>query len=418
MHPELMEATRLTRAGRLAEATALIQRTLGGSHFPDVASSGTPTENEPIETTFRVVNDSEPTTEAAGPTASVAAEQPTSWVSRARSRPPFATSFPIPADGFTLPVDLPGFPVRRPRSAGSPPLAGRWLDGSYSNASGTRAYKLYVPSGDRGRCKSLVIMLHGCTQNPDDFAAGTGMNVRAEADGFLVAYPAQVANANSSKCWNWFKAADQKRSKGEPSLIAGITRQVVAEYQVDPGRIYVAGLSAGGAMAAIMAATYPDLYAAVGVHSGLAPGCARDLPSAFEAMRTGGQPGRSGAKRAIPLILFHGDRDPTVHPDNAGRIIRLWSAMAGLEAGGRSTAPSRVEQGRSADGKAYTRTIHPDARGRTLVEEWTIHGAGHAWSGGSLEGSFTDPDGPDATRELVRFFREQTAGTGVSPPSG
>jgi poly(hydroxyalkanoate) depolymerase family esterase len=249
-------------------------------------------------------------------------------------------------------------------------------------------------------------MLHGCTQSPDDFAAGTGMNLLAEADGFLVVYPEQAASANPSKCWNWFQAADQQRDQGEPALIAGITRQVMAEYRVDPGRVYVAGLSAGGAMAAILAASYPDLYAAVGVHSGLAPGSAHDLPSAFQVMQHGGPAGRAGAGRALPLILFQGDSDSTVHPSNADYLVRQWASAAGPVTSGGTAPTVTVHQGRVAGGRDYTRAIYRDGQGQTLVEQWTVHGAGHAWSGGSRHGSYTDPAGPDASRELVRFFRE------------
>jgi poly(hydroxyalkanoate) depolymerase family esterase len=250
-------------------------------------------------------------------------------------------------------------------------------------------------------------MLHGCTQSPDDFAAGTRMNALAEEHGLLVLYPAQPSSANAQKCWNWFSPGDQRRDQGEPSLIAGMTRQVMREHAVDPRRVYIAGLSAGGAAAAIMGQAYPDIYAAVGVHSGLACGAARDLPSAFAAMRLGAAhaPLRpSDAQRVIPTIVFHADRDTTVHPRNGDQVIAQSGAAAvtGLR--------TEVQRGQVAGGHAYTRTIHADAGGQTVLEQWLIHGGGHAWSGGSPAGSYTDPRGPDASCEMLRFFLDHTHG--------
>ena len=204
------------------------------------------------------------------------------------------------------------------------PEGAKFIEGAYSNPAGSRTYKLFVPSGYQGQPLPLVVMLHGCTQSPDDFAAGTRMNFIAEEQNCFVVYPAQRSDANQSKCWNWFRTADQQRGRGEPSLIAGITRQIMHDYSVDPRRVYVGGLSAGAAAAAIMGATYNDLYAAVGIHSGLACGAATDMPSAFAAMRQGGRPGRSvisGDGPPVPTIIFHGDRDTTVHPNNGDQIL-------------------------------------------------------------------------------------------------
>ena len=184
------------------------------------------------------------------------------------------------------------------------PDGGQFLAGSYTSPAGTRTYKLYIPSGYRGQALPLIVMLHGCTQSPDDFAAGTRMNGLAEEHRCFVVYPAQTPTANGSKCWNWFQAADQQRGQGEPSLIAGITRQIASTYHIDARRVYVAGLSAGGAMAVILGMTYPDLYAAIGIHSGLAYALAHDLPSALAAMQQGGAvPTRQrggGVPRAAP----------------------------------------------------------------------------------------------------------------------
>jgi poly(hydroxyalkanoate) depolymerase family esterase len=282
----------------------------------------------------------------------------------------------------------------------------RFLSGSYQGAAGARGYKLYVPSGYVGQAVPLVVMLHGCTQSAEDCANGTRLNLLAEEEVFLVVYPEQSTAANRSRCWNWFEASHQRRGAGEPSLVAGITGMIMATYNVDPGRVYVAGMSAGGAMAAILAATYPDLYAAVGVHSGLAPGVARDSHSGLAAMQHGGPEPANGTVRAqppsIPLIVFHGDRDSTVHPRNGEQVL----AHAVQTTGGAAEPRVSVTRGQVTNGRGYTRTIYQDAAGHVVAEHWLVHGAGHAWSGGSAAGSFTDPWGPDATREMWRFFRE------------
>ncbi len=311
-----------------------------------------------------------------------------------------------------------GTPAQNQRDAhGKPPAdlaqAGEFVSRVYANAAGTRAYKLYVPTSysPAGPPVPMLVMLHGCTQSPDDFAAGTRMNALAEQHGFLVVYPAQAANANGSKCWNWFRAEDQQRDHGEPSLIAGITREVAAHYRVDDRRIFVAGLSAGAAMAVILGATYPDLYAAVGAHSGLPYGAAHDMPSAFGAMK-GSSPlvsalkqsaGRnSPARHAVPTIVFHGDRDHTVDARNGTAIVEQATAARA----GPSLRVS-VRDGSAPGGRTYRQTVHADAAEQPMIEQWVLHGGGHAWSGGSPDGSFTDAGGPDASAEMIRFFYMQ-----------
>ncbi len=275
-----------------------------------------------------------------------------------------------------------------------PPREGSFSAGSFTGPAGTRSYKLYLPSCYRAKPLPLLVMLHGCTQDPDDFASGTQMNALAEEQRCIVVYPAQSQQANAARCWNWFSALDQQRDQGEPSLIAGITRAIMRSHAVDARQVYVAGLSAGGAMATIMGTLYPDLYAAVGVHSGLPYAAAHDLPSALAAMKgMFAQRRRPGS--AIPIIVFHGDADMTVHPANGDELIAQGAHQGAIV----------VEPGRVKDGYAYTRTVHQGPRGAPVAEQWLIHGAGHAWSGGSEAGSYTDARGPDASREMLRFFR-------------
>ena len=273
------------------------------------------------------------------------------------------------------------------------PEGARFTELTHRGAAGTLAYRLYVPSRSTGEAMPLVVMLHGCTQSPEDFAAGTRMNDLAEEQGFLVVYPRQTQSANAQKCWNWFDAAGQLRDRGEPALIAGLTRDVMRDFSVDPSRVYVAGLSAGGAAAAILAQCYPDLFAAAGVHSGLAAGAARDMPGAFAAMRGGG---RTAAGRAVPTIVFHGDADHTVHPSNGDQVI--------AQARGGAALRVEVTHDRSPGGLGFTRRVESDVAGVPRAEHWLVQGAGHAWSGGSGAGSYTEPRGPDASRAMLRFF--------------
>ena len=358
----MREATRLTSTGNLRAATAAIQRALAGEHYQAPAGSAV----QPAE---RVV-------------VKGLLETP---LPQARRAPEQAFSQP-PLDG------------------------GEFTSGSHKHAGLTRAYKLFVPSGAGGNAPlPLVVMLHGCKQNPDDFAAGTGMNELAQQQGFLVLYPAQSSQANPAGCWNWFKHNHQGRSSGEAAVIASMTQAVLAQHGGDPDRVYIAGLSAGGAMASLVAAANPELFAAVGVHSGLAPGAAQNLPEGLAAMREGAaaRPGLAAAPRPtlrVPTIVFHGDRDTTVHPKNGEQVVA--AALAGaLQRGSQSAREPVQEQGASAQGQRYTRTVHGEAP--AVVEHWLLRGAGHAWSGGQSAGSYTDPQGPDASREMLRFFFSQ-----------
>ncbi|CAN7673367.1 PHB depolymerase family esterase [Variovorax sp. LjRoot84] len=275
----------------------------------------------------------------------------------------------------------------------------QWLEGSFTHQHRGIAYKLFVPAKGAGRRRPLLLMLHGCTQDPDDFAAGTQMNRLAAERGFLVLYPTQTKQHNAARCWNWFLPQHQQRERGEPALLAALTRSVMAEQAVDPARIYVAGLSAGGAMADILGRTHSELFAAVGVHSGLPIGAAKDLMSGLAAMKNGAAAAATaGAVR--PTIVFHGDADETVHPRNGEEVAT--AALAAEADAGRLQA--HKTQGRSKQGRAYARRTYADAHGRIAVEHWLLHGAGHAWAGGSAEGSFTDPTGPDASAEMLRFF--------------
>ncbi|WP_395675496.1 alpha/beta hydrolase family esterase [Inquilinus sp.] len=400
---DMQEATRLTRAGRLGEAMALLRGALTPAPSP---SRPAPSEASPAESSGpdgRAIVDMVPPSPGTGET----------WTSPGPDGPDAAPAGrPQAREAFRGFLDR----LRRPHApAGDTAVPGRsdapgpapapdgarFDECAYTDQAGRRTYKLYIPGGRAGQALPLVVMLHGCTQSPDDFAAGTRMNELAEEQGFFVAYPEQTRSANASRCWNWFNPGDQRRDGGEPALIAGITRQIMRDHPVDPARVYVAGLSAGGAAAAIMGAAYPDLYAAIGVHSGLACGAASDMVSAFTAMRQGMAatgPRRSGI--AVPTIVFHGDRDTTVSPVNGDQVL------AQIEAGSESLR-TKVSHGAAPGGIGYTCTVRTADDGRAISEHWVLHGAGHAWSGGSSAGSYTEPRGPDASREMMRFFQQQ-----------
>jgi poly(hydroxyalkanoate) depolymerase family esterase len=406
---DLLEATRLTKSGQLTEATAALQRMLG---------VGLPARHGPPTIDGMVDGLEMGQLKLAPPVNRKFSHGVEDFAFRIKSK----LFKPTAADslrGFIDQVGHGGFRVPGGADRKAPtliptdlPIGAEFLSSTFSNQAGSRPYKLYVPSSYHGQSVPLIVMLHGCTQSPDDFAAGTRMNAAAEEQIFLVAYPGQISSANMQKCWNWFRTADQQRDAGEPSLIAGITREVMRNYAVDPRRVYITGLSAGGAAAAIMGDAYPDLYAAIGVHSGLACGAARDMPSAFAAMRGDTDPAPRPARwparskpRIVPAIVFHGDKDTTVNPRNADSVV--------AQSGQGVSLRKRVEKGRVVGGLPYSRMLYADPSGETVIEQWVIHGAGHAWSGGSAAGSYTLPRGPDATGEMVRFFLEHLLPPGM-----
>jgi poly(hydroxyalkanoate) depolymerase family esterase len=406
----MRHATKLTRAQSVIEATRVIQRALSGRAHDVSPDQQTPESPRLI------------TPPTNGAESADAFEQPRQDAGIERSRSRDSTAEQTPSTRMRRPLgevltllrqaNLPSFghgPAPFAKSRNAPlvlvPQEAAYLTRTFTCEAGSRDYKVYVPSRAEGRTLPLVIMLHGCTQNPDDFAVGTGMNRLSEEHGFIVAYPWQPIHANQSGCWNWFNIKDQMRDAGEPSIIAGITRTIMADFNIDAKRVYVAGLSAGGAMAAIMSVTYPELYAATGIHSGLAHGSATDVVSAFAAMRGGPGSAAPGARKSrrnrandhVRTIIFHGASDQTVHPSNAETILA--EARAGL-----AHSLQETQHDGSMGGRAYTRRVIADANGVPHAEHWAIEGLGHAWSGGSRDGSYTDQRGPDASREMLRFF--------------
>lgn len=383
----MREATALTRSGNLSAATAAIQQALGQT-IPQGDATLRPAASQAadgpgahacivLDGLTRIVEDADvveraPKEQAANP-ASASATQ--------------AKAAPLAPQGGDL-----------------------WLDGSYTHQGRSLDYKLFVPGSSAAATpatpRPLIVMLHGCTQGAADFAIGTQMNALAREQGALVLYPEQSARANPQKCWNWFKPQHQARGRGEPAVIAALTQSIIDTYHVDAARVYVAGLSAGGAMAAILGHEYPELYAAVGVHSGLPHGAATDVMSALSVMRSGGAANGAGATAyAAPTIVFHGDADPTVHVSNGQAVVS--AACQGAANG--TPLSTATSQGRSEQGQGFTRTVYANAAGQGVAEYWQLHGAGHAWSGGGALGTYTNPKGVDASAEMLRFFMAHQA---------
>ncbi|KTQ85836.1 hypothetical protein NS226_19030 [Aureimonas ureilytica] len=368
--PFMAEAQRLVLSQRLSEATSLIQDQLG-LRRPAAASPADAFDGPTIELRAETVKPAGSATPASRP--------------KPRIRPRFATPAPARAPWASQPQP-------------AMPEGAQFLRLDYEGPAGRRAYRLYVPAAEADGPRPLVLMLHGCTQTPEDFAVGTRMNAVAEDANVLVAYPEQDRSANPRLCWNWFEPAHQGGHAGEPAILAGIVEAIAGSHAVDRGRIFAAGLSAGGAMAAVLGSTRPDLFSAVGIHSGLPHASARDVATALAVMRSG-QTAERGGVPSVPAIVFHGTRDTTVHPANGDRIAGLGMDRKGAE----ETATG------TANGRAFTRTRRASGDARCAMEHWRIEGLGHAWSGGDAAGSHADPAGPDASREMLRFFLGETA---------
>ena len=276
-------------------------------------------------------------------------------------------------------------------------------------------YRLYLPppvvkstNSEQNTRMPLMVLLHGCTQNAQDFARGTAMNDLAGQHHAMVLYPEQISKSNSARCWNWFEPGHQQAGRGEPGMIAALTLHVLATHPdpqgADPSRVYIAGLSAGGAMAAVVAGLHPETFAAVGVPSGLAAGAAQDMVSAFIAMHSGAKSHAPDKTSALPTIVFHGTADKTVHPDNGEHIIS--AAVATLKASGLALIETCTTEGEAKGNKGQSaqRTQYSTPDGTSYAEHWLVGGGPHAWSGGNAAGSYTDPDGPSASKAMLAFF--------------
>ncbi len=296
----------------------------------------------------------------------------------------------------------------------SSPAAAQPVSRTFESAAGARRYQLYLPRGyDAARRYPLVVLLHGCTQDAADLARGTRIAEHVEREDVIAVLPEQPEGANPKKCWNWYDPAHQARDAGEPAIIAGITDAVIRGHAVDPARVHLGGMSAGAAMASLVAVAYPERYASVALHSGLVWRTATTVTAALAAMAKGVEDADSvgvaalaamGAwRRPVPALVIHGGKDAVVNAANGRQAARQW-AVTNARALGAALADARISKGET-NGFAWTRECHM-AGGVCVVEEWLVPELGHAWSGGSREGTYTDERGPDATREMLRFFRE------------
>lgn len=421
---EMSEVQRLTRSGDPASATALIQSVLSRTGAFDAISGAphprqAPHQRPPTATSsvdnLRVLNP-----EVCMPDKAVQVEEEAQASNDAEASP-----VPRQAQATHAGTDAKSLPQ------------GEFLDGLYPGVERPLHYKLFKPACKNVESAPLLVMLHGCTQDAQDFATGTAMNAIAQEAGLYVLYPTQAASSNMNRCWNWFEPSHQTRDQGEPALLSGLTRQIIKDYHIDTDRVFIAGLSAGGAMALVMAEEYPELFAAVGVHSGLPTGVASSMPDALSAMRSPSSSGASSLNLSglshglsselpfrgfspldgqatpktrrhgspVPTIVFHGDRDHTVSPANADRIVGDWLAR-NTDDRANDQWESTSESVRLPSGYGYTVTRYGRGNETRQIgcEHWSLERAGHRWSGGNSAGSHTDAQGPDASAEMVRFF--------------
>ena len=401
----LVKAGRLTGAGRLTDASRLIQRAFAGFGFlpqPEQITGKTSDKSDKSE--------AKTTGKPARNTASRAAIS-TSVKSLRDSQPADAANDATLDHQPALRASAAEASVLLDEAQEVAATQGGFSEGIFSFGGDSHPYRLYVPALEAGSPSRtsplpLIVLLHGCKQDALDFANGTAMNTLAKQNGCMVLYPEQIPASNSSRCWNWFATGHQQRDAGEPGMIAALTHQVMASRQqgaaVDAERVYIAGLSAGGAMAAVVAGLYPDIFAALGVHSGLPSGAAHGMLSAIAAMQRGA---KGDAATALPTIVFHGTGDRTVHPDNGDNVSD--AALAALRSTGlelfKSTSTSDTATG--TDQPTQTeKTVYSAANGPSYLEHWLVEEGPHAWSGGNAGSSYTDPDGPSASAAMMAFF--------------
>jgi poly(hydroxyalkanoate) depolymerase family esterase len=421
---KFLKATPLTRGGRWMQANYVLRKVLGLVKAPALS----PYPPTPLPPTSAAARSGPGEMAPADP---IVVELPL----RERRSAPAPSLFKTTREALEIAEDAPPIEAPAARAPAARPVPtprpASFTRHTFQFANEAYAYRLYRPAQADSNAPApplpLVIMLHGCKQDAADFAQGTAMNELAEQHACIVLYPEQQAKANALRCWNWFDTAHQGRDLGEPGMLAALTRKVIKGHHADPARVYIAGLSAGGAMAAVMAGLYPELYAAVGVHSGVPTGAASGVISALSVMRRGARPAAPAGEpeSLMPTIVFHGGADRTVHPENGEQIVN--AALSTLEACGLILKKTEVAQDGAAgevngevdgqvDGDAHDsvagrdafRTVYRAADGKSYVEYWEVGTGPHAWSGGNPAGSFTDPQGPDASRAMLAFFLQHS----------